>query len=65
MDQAVFYGLFFTGIVFNYAVKLHLENRGGKLERSNIRDGIIMGVSGIPSLPDRGIPRHPEPRQDH
>lgn len=61
MDQAVFYGLFFTGIVFNYAVKLHLDNKGGNLERSNIREGIIMGVSAYllyQTMAFPGIPIH-------
>lgn len=45
MDEGIFYGLFFTGILINYSLKLHLESKGSKLERSNIREGIIMGVS--------------------
>jgi hypothetical protein len=45
MNEAMFYGLFFTGILINYLVKLNLESKGDKLERSNMREGVIMGVS--------------------
>ena len=45
MNEGLFYGLFFTGILINYGVKLNLESKGSKLERSTIREGLIMGVS--------------------
>jgi hypothetical protein len=45
MNEGLFYGLFFTGILLNYAVKLNIESKGNKLERSNLREGLIMGVS--------------------
>jgi uncharacterized membrane protein YagU involved in acid resistance len=44
MNEGLFYGLFFTGILLNYAVKLNLECKGKILERSNLREGAIMGV---------------------
>jgi hypothetical protein len=46
MNEGLFYGLFFTGILINYVVKLSLESKGSKLERSTVREGLIMGVSG-------------------
>jgi hypothetical protein len=45
MDEGLFYGLFFLGIIINYTVKLNLESKGKRLERSNLREGMIMGVS--------------------
>jgi hypothetical protein len=45
MNEDLFYGLFFTGILLNYAVKLNLEGKGKILERSNLKEGAIMGVS--------------------
>ena len=45
MNEGLFYGLFFTGILINYVVKLRLESKGSKLERSTVREGLIMGVS--------------------
>lgn len=45
MNEGLFYGLFFTGILSNYLVKLNLESKGSKLERSTVREGLIMGVS--------------------
>ena len=45
MNEGLFYGLFFTGILINYGVKLNLESKGSKLERSTVREGLIMGVS--------------------
>jgi hypothetical protein len=45
MNEGLFYGMFFTGILINYAVKLNLESKGKKLERSTAREGLIMGVS--------------------
>jgi hypothetical protein len=45
MNEGLFYGLFFTGILINYLVKLSLESKGSKLERSIIREGLIMGIS--------------------
>jgi hypothetical protein len=48
MNEGMFYGLFFTGILLNYAVKLNIESKGNKLDRSNLREGIVMGVSAYP-----------------
>ena len=45
MNEGLFYGVFFTGIILNYLVKLTIESKGNKLERHNLREGIIMGVS--------------------
>jgi hypothetical protein len=61
MDEGVFYGLFFTGILLNYVVKLNLENKGDRLKRSNIREGVIMGVSAYilyQAIVFPGIPIH-------
>lgn len=61
MNEGLFYGLFFTGILINYVVKLNLESKGNKLERSNIREGVIMGVSAYllyQALVLQGIPIH-------
>jgi hypothetical protein len=45
MNEGMFYGLFFIGILTNYIIKLNLERKGNRLERNNIREGMIMGVS--------------------
>lgn len=45
MDEGIFYGLFFAGILLNYVLKLNLEKKGNTLARSNVREGVIMGVS--------------------
>ena len=45
MNEGMFYALFFIGILTNYIVKLNLENKGTALERNNVREGIITGVS--------------------
>ncbi len=45
MNEGLFYGLFFTGILLNYVLKLKLERKGSKLERSNLREGLVMGVT--------------------
>ena len=45
MNEGLFYGLFFTGILINYVVKLRIESKGSKLERSTVREGLIAGVS--------------------
>jgi hypothetical protein len=45
MNEGLFYGLFFTGILLNYVLKLNLERKGSKLERSNLREGLVLGVT--------------------
>jgi hypothetical protein len=45
MNEGLFYGLFFTGIIINYIAKLNLESKGNRLARNNVREGLIMGVS--------------------
>ncbi len=45
MNEGLFFCLIFTGILLNYAVKLNIEFKGKILERSNLREGAIMGVS--------------------
>ena len=61
MDEGIFYGLFFTGILINYSLKLHLENKGSRLERGNIREGIIMGVSAYLLYQTMALPEIPFP----
>ena len=56
MNEGVFYGLFFMGILTNYILKLNLENKGNRLERSIIREGIIMGVSAYLLYETMAIP---------
>ena len=45
MEEAVFYGLFFAVILFNYIVKMGIEKRGGVVRRSNLREGAVFGIS--------------------
>jgi hypothetical protein len=44
MDEGIFYGLFFGALLFNYHTKLKLEREGAKVERSNVREGILCGL---------------------
>jgi hypothetical protein len=45
MNEGLFFCLFFTGILLSCAVKLNIECKGKMLERSNLREGAIMGIS--------------------
>jgi hypothetical protein len=65
MNEGLFYGLFFTGILINYVVKLRLESKGSKLERSTVREGLIIGVSAYTPLPDHCFPRDVHPGESH
>jgi hypothetical protein len=45
MNEGVFYGLYFIGILLNYGFKLKIEREGNRVERSNLREGVITGVT--------------------
>jgi len=44
MNEGLFYALFFTGTLINYAVKLNLESRGHKLACNSLREGATIIV---------------------
>ncbi len=45
MEEGTIYCLFFAGVLFNYIIKLRLENGGHTVGRSNAREGVVCGIS--------------------
>ncbi len=45
MDEGVIYGLYFAAILFNYVMKLKIERGGHGVQRSNVREGVVSGLT--------------------